>query len=87
MLVDERSGNRVPRDYSIGSASSHPSGAPPKQKKKGSLGGMFKRMFSRKKKQQPAAHPVTMVESDPTDHEPHYVEEVVYATPSSPSSP
>ncbi|CAE6498030.1 unnamed protein product [Rhizoctonia solani] len=86
MLVDERSGNRVPRDYSYASTGSHPSGVPPKKKKR-SLGGMFKRIFSRKKKKQPpAVHPVTIVESDPADHQPHYVEQEVYVEPAPPTA-
>ncbi|CAE6430659.1 unnamed protein product [Rhizoctonia solani] len=78
MLVDEQTGNKVPRDYSYASGSSHP--VPPKKKKR-SLGGLFKRLFARKKKVVPVEveHTVTVVEPDP--HEPHYVEEVVYADP------
>ncbi|KAG8755165.1 hypothetical protein FRC11_006214, partial [Ceratobasidium sp. 423] len=82
MLVDEQTGNKVPRDYSYASGSSHP--VPPKKKKR-SLGGLFKRLFTRKKKVVPVEHTVTVVEPDP--HEPQYVEEVVYADPVPASAP
>ncbi|KAJ1303958.1 hypothetical protein OPQ81_008369 [Rhizoctonia solani] len=86
MLVDEQTGNKVPRDYSYASASSNPAGVPPKKKR--SLGGLFKRLFTRKKKRSPAVeHTVTVVQPDPAEHEPHYVEEVVYAHPAPPPPP
>ncbi|QRW10024.1 Tyrosine kinase catalytic domain protein [Ceratobasidium sp. AG-Ba] len=60
MLVDEKTGNRVPREVSFASnqtGSRHPSlvGAPAKKKR--SLGGTLKRLFSRKKKVPPLVIP------------------------------
>ncbi|CAE6464133.1 unnamed protein product [Rhizoctonia solani] len=88
MLVDEQSGNKVPRDVSYASSGSP---VPPKKKKR-SLGGLFKRLFTRKKKRVPAEHTVTIVESEPVDHEPHYAEthyteEVVYEQPVTTAAP
>ncbi|KAH7333892.1 hypothetical protein B0J17DRAFT_674541 [Rhizoctonia solani] len=88
MLVDEQSGNKVPRDVSYASSGSP---VPPKKKKR-SLGGLFKRLFTRKKKRVPAEHTVTIVESEPVDAEPHYAEthyteEVVYEQPVTTAAP
>ncbi|KAG9120489.1 hypothetical protein FRC07_003984 [Ceratobasidium sp. 392] len=57
MLVDEQTGNQVPREVSYIS-SHHPSadGVPTKKKKR-SLGGTLKRLFSRKKKVPPLVIP------------------------------
>ncbi|CUA67322.1 hypothetical protein RSOLAG22IIIB_07359 [Rhizoctonia solani] len=77
MLVDERSGNQVPRDVSYASTGTV---IPPKKKKR-SLGSIFKRIFTRKKKRVSAERLTTVVEPDPVIHEERYVEEVVYDEP------
>ncbi|CAE6508065.1 unnamed protein product [Rhizoctonia solani] len=85
MLVDERSGNQVPRDVSYASTGSAP---PPRRKKKRSIGSIFKRLFTRKKKRAVSAERLTtVVEPEPVVHEEHYVEEVVYDDPVTTAAP
>ncbi|CAE6476223.1 unnamed protein product [Rhizoctonia solani] len=85
MLVDERSGNQVPRDVSYASTASAP---PPRRKKKRSVGSIFKRLFTRKKKRSVSAERLTtVVEPEPVVHEEHYVEEVVYDDPVTTAAP
>ncbi|KDN38828.1 hypothetical protein RSAG8_09234, partial [Rhizoctonia solani AG-8 WAC10335] len=83
MLVDERSGNQVPRDVSYASTGS----AIPPKKKKRSMGSIFKRLFTRKKKRVSAERLTTVVEPEPVVHEEHYVEEVVYDDPVTTAAP
>ncbi|KAG8720190.1 hypothetical protein FRC09_009987, partial [Ceratobasidium sp. 395] len=56
MLIDEQTGNRVPREVSFAS-SHHPTADGVPVKKKRSLGGTLKRLFSRKKKVPPLVIP------------------------------